>query len=105
MSGDRHPRIWTTSTPGRYVGDAHPDAVLLAAGIADKLPDDFDEAAFEATFEQFGQPEDTPPEDTPAEETPAEEPAEDTPPEDTPAEETPAEETPAEEPAKSSRRK
>jgi len=53
MSGERHPRVWTTAEAGRYVGDGHPDAVLLAAGVAGTLPTDFDPATFEATVEAW----------------------------------------------------
>ena len=39
-------RIWST-TDGRYVGDGHLDAAFLAAGPADKQPDDFDPETFQ----------------------------------------------------------
>lgn len=39
-------RIWRTED-GRYVGDGHADARILAAGPGDDLPDDFDADAFE----------------------------------------------------------
>ena len=41
-----HERIWKTAD-GRYVADGHPEAAILAAGPADRLPDDFDPATFE----------------------------------------------------------
>lgn len=42
----RPDRIWRTAD-GRYVGDGHIDAEILAAGPADPAPDDFDLASFE----------------------------------------------------------
>lgn len=45
-TADRPARIWKTAD-GRYVGDGHRDAELLAAGPADPTPDDFDAATFE----------------------------------------------------------
>ena len=41
-----HERVWKTAD-GRYVADGHPDAAVLAAGPADRLPDDFDPSTFE----------------------------------------------------------
>ena len=38
-------RIWRTAD-GSYVGDGHPLAAVLAAGVADPLPADFDPELF-----------------------------------------------------------
>lgn len=39
-------RVWRTAD-GRYVGDGHLDAEILAAGTGDPRPDDFDAKTFE----------------------------------------------------------
>lgn len=88
-----HPRVWTTATPGRYVGDGHPDAVLLAAGSAGQLPADFDVANFEPTSEHFDDADEAPADEPEVEQVDAPEPVV----EDAPA--PVADEAPADEPA------